>query len=96
MKVSGKSTVSKTDSFKKPMKNDTYAPTHILQGMADPDVPWRHALNLVEHMSADPVTLSFIADGDHRLSRPQDLAKLAAAIDQLDQSPAGAGQEQFV
>ena len=74
----------------------TYAPTHILQGMADPDVPWRHALNLVEHMSADPVTLSFIADGDHRLSRPQDLAQLAAAIDQLDQSPAGAGQEQFV
>jgi hypothetical protein len=32
-------------------------------------------------MSADPVTLSFIADGDHRLSRPQDLAQLAAAVD---------------
>ena len=59
----------------------THAPVHILQGMADPDVPWRHALRLVEHMSADPVTLSFIADGDHRLSRPQDLAQLAAAVD---------------
>ncbi len=59
----------------------SHAPTHILQGMADPDVPWRHALRLVEHMSADPVTLSFIADGDHRLSRPQDLAQLAATVD---------------
>ena len=59
----------------------THAPVYILQGMADPDVPWRHALRLVEHMSADPVTLSFIADGDHRLSRPQDLAQLAAAVD---------------
>ncbi len=59
----------------------THAPVYVLQGMADPDVPWRHALRLVEHMSADPVTLSFIADGDHRLSRPQDLAQLAAAVD---------------
>jgi pimeloyl-ACP methyl ester carboxylesterase len=59
----------------------THAPVYILQGMVNPDVPWRHALRLVEHMSADPVTLSFIADGDHRLSRPQDLAQLAAAVD---------------
>lgn len=57
-----------------------HAPTFILQGMADPDVPWRHAVKLVEHMGADPVTLSLIADGDHRLSRPQDLSQLAAAV----------------
>jgi hypothetical protein len=64
--------------------------------MADPDVPWRHALRLVEHMSADPVTLSFIADGDHRLSRPQDLAQLAAAVDLVAGLPAGAaGQVLF-
>lgn len=61
-----------------------FAPTHILQGMADPDVPWRHAVRLVEHMSADPVTLSLIADGDHRLCRTQDLAQLAAAVELLD------------
>ena len=54
---------------------------HILQGMADPDVPWRHAMILVEHLSADPVTLTFVADGDHRLSRPQDLAQLGAALE---------------
>ncbi len=62
----------------------SWAPTHILQGMADPDVPWSHALRLVEHMAGDPVTLSFIADGDHRLSRPQDLAQLAAALALVD------------
>ncbi len=70
-----------------------HAPTHILQGMADPDVPWRHALRLVEHMSADPVTLSLIADGDHRLSRQQDLAQLAAALDLVDQHQAGLHQD---
>lgn len=59
----------------------THAPVHILQGMADPDVPWRHALTLVEHLSADPVTLTFIADGDHRLSRAQDLAQLGATVE---------------
>ncbi|PPD43934.1 MAG: alpha/beta hydrolase [Methylocystis sp.] len=69
-----------------------HAPVHILQGMADPDVPWRHALTLVEHLSADPVTSSFIADGDHRLSRPQDLAQLAAAIELMSAQPKGAPQ----
>lgn len=62
--------------------------THILQGMADPDVPWRHALTLVEHMSADPVTLTFIADGDHRLSRDEDLAQLGAAVALMSAPPA--------
>ncbi len=66
----------------------THAPVYILQGMADPDVPWRHALTLVERLCADPVTLSFIADGEHRLSRPQDLAQLAAAVELMSASPA--------
>jgi len=66
-----------------------HARVHILQGMADPDVPWRHALTLVEHLSADPVTLTFIADGDHRLSREQDLAQLAAAVALMSAPPAG-------
>jgi pimeloyl-ACP methyl ester carboxylesterase len=64
-----------------------HAPVHILQGMADPDVPWRSALTLVEHLSADPVTLSFVADGDHRLSREQDLVQLGAAIEGMNRAP---------
>lgn len=62
---------------------ETGCPIHILQGMADPDVPYSHALKLVEFLPADDVVLTLIRDGDHRLSRPQDLAKLRAAIEAL-------------
>lgn len=56
-------------------------PVHILQGMQDPDVPWRHALTLVEHLAGDPCTLTLIKDGDHRLSREEDIARLLAAVE---------------
>lgn len=59
------------------------APIHILQGMRDEDVPWRHAARLVECLAADPVVFSLIVDGDHRLSREKDLAHLAATIEAL-------------
>ena len=59
----------------------SFCPVRILQGMRDEDVPYRHALTLIEHMAGDPVTLTLIKDGDHRLSRPQDLALLFEAID---------------
>lgn len=58
----------------------SHAPVHILQGMRDPDVPWRHAMTLVEHFSADPVVATLIKDGDHRLSRPGDIERLLAAV----------------
>jgi pimeloyl-ACP methyl ester carboxylesterase len=50
-------------------------PVRILQGMRDPDVPWQHALSLVQALG-DDVELTLIKDGDHRLSRPQDLGLL--------------------
>jgi pimeloyl-ACP methyl ester carboxylesterase len=58
-------------------------PVHILQGMQDPDVPWRHALALVEHLAHDPATLTLIKDGDHRLSREEDLRRLLAAVEAI-------------
>jgi pimeloyl-ACP methyl ester carboxylesterase len=61
----------------------TGCPVHILQGMQDPDVPWRHALELVEHLPGDCVTMTLIKDGDHRLSRPEDLGRLIAAIESI-------------
>jgi len=61
----------------------TFCPVHILQGMRDEDVPYRHALTLVEHIAGDPVTLTLVKDGDHRLSRPQDIASLLSAIEAL-------------
>ena len=62
---------------------DTHAPVHILQGMQDPDVPWQHAMTLVEHLAGDNVTLSLIKDGDHRLSRDEDIQALIAAVGQI-------------
>lgn len=59
----------------------TGCPVHILQGMQDPDVPWSHAIELVEHLPGDDVSLTLIKDGDHRLSRPEDLERLTAAIE---------------
>jgi pimeloyl-ACP methyl ester carboxylesterase len=64
---------------------ETGCPVHILQGMEDPDVPYRHALKLVEHLPADDVVVTLIRDGDHRLSRPQDIARILAAVEALTQ-----------
>ena len=58
-------------------------PVRILQGGQDPDVPWRHALSLAQAIRGDDVVFSLIKDGDHRLSRPQDLARLVAALEEL-------------
>lgn len=60
-----------------------HGPVHILQGMRDADVPWDHAMRLVEHLAADPVSITLIKDGDHRLSREEDIARLIAAVAQL-------------
>jgi pimeloyl-ACP methyl ester carboxylesterase len=59
---------------------ETGCPVHILQGMRDDDVPYAHALKLMEFLPADDVVLTLIRDGDHRLSRPQDIERMRAAI----------------
>jgi len=55
-------------------------PVHILQGVQDPDVPWRHAVELVSRFARDQIVLTLIKDGDHRLSRPEDIERLIAAV----------------
>ncbi len=62
---------------------DTHCPVHIIQGMADRDVPHAHALKLVSHLPADEVTLTLVPDGDHRLSRAEDLELLSRTLDNL-------------
>ena len=59
---------------------DVGAPVTILQGGKDVDVPREHALRLVQHLLTDPVTFTLVSDGDHRLSREQDLRLLEAAV----------------
>jgi pimeloyl-ACP methyl ester carboxylesterase len=58
-------------------------PVRILQGALDPDVPWRHAFALAQRLPADDVVLTMIQDGDHRLSRPQDIARILAAVAEM-------------
>ncbi len=53
-------------------------PVRILQGMQDADVPWKHAERLVETLTSDDLVFTLIKDGDHRLSRAQDIARLKA------------------
>lgn len=60
-----------------------FCPVAILHGMRDPDVPWRHSLKLVECLESEAVELTFVKDGDHRLSRARDLSLLAAALRRL-------------
>ncbi len=67
---------------------DTHCPVHVLQGLADPDVPPAHALKLVSLLPADDVTLSLIPEGDHRLSRPQDLDMLVRAVEAIAEQAA--------
>jgi pimeloyl-ACP methyl ester carboxylesterase len=61
----------------------TQAPTVVLQGMLDPDVPYTHALALMQRLGGDPAALTLIKDGDHRLSRPQDLQLLFDALGRM-------------
>jgi pimeloyl-ACP methyl ester carboxylesterase len=55
-------------------------PVRLLHGQADPDVPWTWSLELMKKLRSADVQASFIKDGDHRLSRPQDLALLLATV----------------
>jgi pimeloyl-ACP methyl ester carboxylesterase len=58
-------------------------PVRILQGAQDPDVPWQHAFALTHRLPSDDVVLTMIQDGDHRLSRPQDIARILAAVAEI-------------
>lgn len=58
-------------------------PVRILQGMQDSDVPWTHAARLVDAMTTSDLAITLIKDGDHRLSREQDIARLLASCDEV-------------
>ncbi len=62
---------------------ETGCPVRILQGVADPDVPWQHAVELVSRLAQDDVVLGLVKDGDHRLSRPEDIERLLQAIEEF-------------
>jgi pimeloyl-ACP methyl ester carboxylesterase len=59
---------------------ETGCPVRILQGVKDQDVPWQHAIELTSRLAHDDVVLTLVKDGDHRLSRPEDIERLIAAV----------------
>jgi pimeloyl-ACP methyl ester carboxylesterase len=59
---------------------ETGCPVRILQGVQDADVPWQHAVELTSSFAQDDVVLTLVKDGDHRLSRPEDIERLIAAV----------------
>ena len=62
---------------------ETGCPVHMLQGVEDPDVPWQHAKALVSRLASDDVVLTLVKDGDHRLSRPEDIERMIRAVAEL-------------
>jgi pimeloyl-ACP methyl ester carboxylesterase len=62
---------------------ETGCPVRILQGVQDADVPWQHAMELSSRLARDDVVMTLVKDGDHRLSRPEDIERLIAAVQEL-------------
>jgi len=61
-------------------------PVRLIHGMVDAEVPWQHGLETAQALESRDLRLILVKDGDHRLSRPQDLALLAETITSLDDS----------
>ncbi len=58
-------------------------PVRILQGMQDQDVPYAHAMRLLDTIRSREVTLTLVKAGDHRLSSPEELARLVIETEML-------------
>jgi pimeloyl-ACP methyl ester carboxylesterase len=61
-------------------------PVRIVHGQRDPDAPWRLSLELAEKLESEDVAITLVKDGDHRLSRPQDIALLLRTLAALADS----------
>lgn len=66
---------------------DLAVPTRLIHGQRDPDVPWEHSLTLAGLLRSDDVQTLLVKDGDHRLSRPQDIALILSAIEDVTTTP---------
>lgn len=62
---------------------ETGCPVRILQGVKDAEVPWQHSADLLSRFASDDVVFTLIKDGEHRLSRSEDIERLIAAIEEF-------------
>jgi pimeloyl-ACP methyl ester carboxylesterase len=61
-------------------------PVRLLHGLADKDVPWQRSWELMMQLRSADVQTIFVKEGDHRLSRDQDIALLVATVSTLLES----------
>jgi len=59
------------------------APVRLIHGQCDEDVPWETSLKVAARLCSADVQVTLVKDGDHRLSRPQDIALLIAITEGL-------------
>jgi len=58
-------------------------PVRLLHGQRDADVPWHVSLRTAEALRSGDIQVTLIKDGDHRLSREQDIALLLRTVASL-------------
>ena len=62
-------------------------PVRLIHGHGDADVPWQTTMAIMARIETADYAVTLIKDGDHRLSRPQDLAKIGAAVMDIIEGP---------
>jgi pimeloyl-ACP methyl ester carboxylesterase len=67
--------------FPGPIRFD--GPVRLLHGQRDDAVPWRLSLDIAEALSSDAVEITLMKDGDHRLSRAEDIERIVRAVDEM-------------
>jgi pimeloyl-ACP methyl ester carboxylesterase len=55
----------------------------LIHGLNDDVVPWQHGLRLLEAIDAPDIAMTLIKNGDHRLSRRQDISALVEMVADL-------------
>jgi pimeloyl-ACP methyl ester carboxylesterase len=61
-------------------------PVRLIHGQCDADVPWDISMRLAQALRSDAVQVTLVKDGDHRLSREQDIALLLRTVADLSES----------
>lgn len=58
-------------------------PVHIIHGLIDPDVPWEHTMDLMSFLDGPDVEVTAVPEGEHRLSRPEDIRLILDVIGRM-------------
>lgn len=62
---------------------DLDCPVRLIQGMKDPDVPWATAQRISDRLKSEDVVITYVKNGDHRLSTDADLKRLCQVVKEI-------------